>query len=118
MLFEVPKLVTLLLARFLKGYIYINEAKTIFSSKAHNRHVTGITITNDGDISVGRKRKRYISSMIHQFDLGKLPPEDMSYLQGLLSFAIDIEPSFKERMIKKYSLKVVDTIIRGTNEKK
>ena len=34
------------LVEHFKGRIIINESKTVFSSKANNRHVTGITITN------------------------------------------------------------------------
>jgi len=115
-LFEVPNVVSSMLNDFLKGYIFINDAKTLFSSKAHNRHVTGITLTNQGTISVGRKRKRYLSSMIHKFSLGELPADDMSYLKGLLSFVVDVEPEFKKRMICKYSLTIVDSIIRGNYE--
>lgn len=59
-----------------EGYsaININTQKTVFSSKAHNRHVTGVTLTNDNKISIGRKRKRLISSMVHKFSLGALTP--------------------------------------------
>nr|WP_324259513.1 retron St85 family RNA-directed DNA polymerase [Cellvibrio fontiphilus] len=117
-LFDIPSTVSAMLRGYLKGRIFINEAKTIFSSKAHNRHVTGITITNDGNISVGRKRKRCLSSMIHRFSLGMLPKDDMDYLRGLFSFVIDIEPQYKEKMITKYSLSIIDAIIRGDcNEK-
>lgn len=116
-LFGIPSVVTAMLTQFLKGYILVNDAKTLFSSKAHNRHVTGITLTNNGEISVGRKRKRYVSSMIHKFSVGELSLDDMSYLQGLLSFVIDVEPDFKERMIRKYSLAIVESIIGGNYEK-
>jgi len=116
MLFDVPRLVETMLSQFLKGHVFVNEAKTVYSSKAHNRHVTGITLTNDGRVSVGRKRKRHVSSMIHRFSSGELPGDDVSYLQGLLSFVIDVEPDFKEKMIRKYSLKVIDKIIKGSHE--
>jgi len=40
----------------------------------------------------------------------------MNYLKGLLSFVVDVEPEFKKRMICKYSLTIVDSIIRGNYE--
>jgi RNA-directed DNA polymerase len=112
-LFEIPALVKLQLKESLDSHTSINEAKTVFSSKAHNRHITGVTLTNDGKISIGRSRKRYISSMIHKFDLGLLPKEDISYLQGLLAFASDIEPDFICRMAKKYTQETINVLLRG-----
>ncbi len=110
-LFDFPPIVRGVLVKKTEGKIFINEGKTVFSSRKHNRHVTGITITNDGAVSVGRKRKRYISSLIHRYSLGKLDKDDISYLQGLFSFACYIEKEFKARMIKKYSFQVVSRLI-------
>ncbi|RLT94544.1 retron St85 family RNA-directed DNA polymerase [Ketobacter sp.] len=112
-LFDLTSLVKELLEKHLLGYIAINETKTVFSSKAHNRHVTGVTLTNDGQLSIGRQRKRFISSLIHQYSLGKLPAEDLSYLQGLIAYANDIEPVFVKRMSKKYSPQTMDQLIKG-----
>ena len=117
-LFDIPDLVKQLLVEHFDGRITINESKTVFSSKSHNRHVTGITLTNDGHLSIGRERKRYISSLIHKFGLNLLPNEDISYLQGLFSFACYIEPSFKYRMIKKYTPDVVNKIVTSVEVKK
>jgi len=112
-LFEFPLVVKHLLVKHFSGQITINESKTVFSSMSHNRHVTGVTITNEGELSIGRERKRYISSLIHRFSLNQLPDEDRCYLQGLFAFARDIEPVFKQRMIKKYSLETINKIITG-----
>ncbi|WP_331843142.1 retron St85 family RNA-directed DNA polymerase [Pantoea agglomerans] len=117
-LFQLPSLVKRHLSSIYKNKITINEFKTVFSSKAHNRHVTGVTITNTGELSIGRERKRLISSLIHKFKIGELNLDLTRYLQGLLSFASDIEPSFKSRMELKYSLSTIEKIIkfRGENE--
>ncbi|NJA05518.1 RNA-directed DNA polymerase [Methylococcaceae bacterium WWC4] len=110
-LFAVPTHVKQLLVEYFDGRITINESKTVFSSKSHNRHVTGVTLTNDNRLSIGRQKKRYISSLIHQFSLNQLADEDISYLQGLLAFACHIEPNFKQRMIDKYSAEIIAKII-------
>jgi len=117
-LFHIPTLVKKQLGIIFSNQITINAFKTIFSSKAHNRHVTGVTINNDGEISIGRERKRLISSLIHKFICGQLDIEHIRYLQGLLSFATDIEPKFKSRMISKYSNQVIENLIklRGSDE--
>ncbi len=113
-----PNLVKKQLSILYKNKITINEFKTIFSSKAHNRHVTGVTINNNGELSLGRERKRLISSMIHKFMLKILSAEQSHKLQGLVSFANDIEPAFKLRMEKKYSKEVISQVIkyRGSYE--
>lgn len=118
-LFDIPHLVKKLLVKHFSGAITINESKTVFSSKSHNRHITGITLTNENKLSIGRQKKRYISSLIHQFSLGQLSTEDIHYLQGFLAFASYIEPDFKQRMIKKYSFKTINQIstsVEGKDE--
>ncbi|AVU32929.1 RNA-directed DNA polymerase [Serratia marcescens] len=90
-----------------KDAIFLNNDKTIFSSKAHNRHITGVTISNDDNISLGRDRKRYISSAIHHFSLDKLSENEIEKLKGLLAFAEHIEHSFVDRMVKKYGSDVM-----------
>lgn len=117
-LFQIVKLVKKQLRIMFSNKITINEFKTVFSSKAHNRHITGITINNNGELSIGRNRKRLISSLIHKFTLGKLDVELSRHLQGLLSFSSDIEPNFRSRMELKYSPELIEKIIkfRGHNE--
>lgn len=95
---------------FFGSKIIINDQKTTLSSKAHNRHVTGITLTNDNKISIGRSRKRYISALIHKFKLSKLNHTDIHHLKGLLSYASYIEPSFIRRMEKKYGKATLELI--------
>ena len=109
-LFSIPTVVKKYLKAFYRGSISVNEKKTVFSSKAHNRHITGVTIANNNTLSLGRDRKRMISALIHQSTVGKLPDSDYKYLAGLLSFANDIEPVFLSRMINKYSFEAISNI--------
>lgn len=108
-LFDIPEIVNSALAKHTQDRIKINTKKTIFSSKAHNRHVTGITISNDDCLSIGRDRKRLISSMIHRFTKNSLSNDDIQTLQGLFAFAKHIEPDFHARMSNKYG---EDNLIR------
>ena len=106
-LFLLPTIVSSILVS--EGYsaININTQKTVFSSKAHNRHVTGVTLTNDNKISIGRKRKRLISSMVHKFSLGALTPEQILELKGNLAFAFHIDDTFYSSLCNKYSTEVM-----------
>ncbi|PSV25490.1 retron St85 family RNA-directed DNA polymerase [Photobacterium kishitanii] len=109
-LFEHLKIIRKVLDNEFKGELVLNESKTIFSSKGHNRHVTGITLTNNNKISIGREKKRYISSLIHKFKYQKLNEDDIYHLQGLLSFASHIEKDFIYRMSKKYGIDTIKKI--------
>ncbi|MEZ8941532.1 retron St85 family RNA-directed DNA polymerase [Vibrio alginolyticus] len=88
----------------------LNESKTVFSSKAHNRHITGVTITNNNKLSLGRDRKRYISALIHKFKHNQLSEDDIYHLKGLISHALHIESKFVHRMNKKYSKETLNSI--------
>jgi retron-type reverse transcriptase len=101
-LFEMPDIVAFVLENETQGQIKINNSKTVFSSKAHNRHITGVTLTNDGKLSIGRERKRLISSMIHKFLYELLDQDDILRLQGFISYANFIEDNFYQRMCRKY----------------
>ena len=112
-LFNVPHFVQ---EKKKKNYNYrisVNESKTVFSSKAHNRHVTGITLANDNTLSIGRTKKRMTSAMVHKYSINKLDSNDLNYLKGLLSFISHVEPQFFERLKKKYGNDVLNRISKG-----
>lgn len=90
------------------SHIKINNDKTVFSSKKFNRHVTGVTITNDSSLSLGRERKRLIRAKLNRFKNNELNEKEILKLKGELGFAKFIEPLFLARMAKKYG---DDTII-------
>lgn len=89
-----------------------NNSKTVFLSKKFQRRITGLIITNNSTLSIGRDRKREISVLIHKFSLGTLDASQHNKLQGLLGFAKDIEPDFINRMYKKYGFEKVNEIIQ------
>ncbi|WP_373940803.1 retron St85 family RNA-directed DNA polymerase [Vibrio chagasii] len=92
------------------GQIKVNLKKTVLSSKAHNRHVTGITLTNDGKLSVGRETKRKLSASIHHFVQRKLSVKEIQKLKGDLAHTAFIEPIFLDRMIKKYGCHAINEL--------
>jgi RNA-directed DNA polymerase len=115
-LFQIPELIKGQLNSLFGNTIKINRKKTKFSSKGHNRHVTGITITNDGHLSLGRERKRYIKHMVHQYLLEKLSREDIFHLKGLLAFTKHIEPAFISSLKEKYSVELINRIFEEQND--
>lgn len=82
--------------------LIINEDKTIYSSKAGKRIVTGLVVTNDGGVSIGREKKRIIRVQIHRFSKGILDESEIDELKGMLAYVKSVEPDFINRMKSKY----------------
>lgn len=110
-LFELPNVVLETLKATTQSQIKINTDKTLFSSKKHNRHITGLTLTNDGTISIGRKKKRMISSLVHKSTITTIDHEQLMKLSGLLSYAFHIEPDFKVRLENKYGVNTIQSLL-------
>jgi len=97
---EWPKQVEKVLNDLVYPKITINADKTVYTSKRHNRHVTGITLSSEGELSIGREKKRIIRAKIHQ--ASKLSPKELRQLRGHLAFLAHIEPATYMRLSKKY----------------
>lgn len=88
-----------------------NEKKRGLYTKGQRRMVTGLILTPDGRISIGRERKREISSLLHKATLNQLDVERKGFLKGMLGFCLASEPSFVNSMRKKYGDPIVDSIL-------
>jgi hypothetical protein len=101
---------TLAQARYTR--VRLNEDKTKLVSNGFHRRVTGLVLTPDRKVSLGRDRKRLISAMCHHQLHMKLAPIERPRLAGLLAFAQDIEPSFVQMLRKKYSTEMIDWLLK------
>lgn len=90
----------------------INTKKTVHLSKKYQRRITGVIINNDGELSIGRERKRAISALIHRYSINMLTADEKYHLQGLLGFAKDVEPTFIASMKKKYGFETIDSVFQ------
>ncbi|QXI34385.1 retron St85 family RNA-directed DNA polymerase [Pseudomonas promysalinigenes] len=112
--------VTFLVEDFLQGTLKelpepslsLNTEKTVHASKKNQRRVTGLVLSNDGNVTIGRDRKRLISAMVHRYALGELDNRSIANLQGLLGFALDVEPLFVAKLRGKYTSKVITELMR------
>lgn len=86
----------------------INRSKTHHSSKKNKMKITGLTITNDFRISIGREKKREIRSKVFNWD--GLSPEDKSHLSGYLSYIKSVEPAFINNLCTKYGANIIKEI--------
>jgi RNA-directed DNA polymerase len=90
----------------------INEKKRGVYTKGQRRMVTGLIITPEARVSIGRERKRQISALLHKFSLGLLDTERTGYLKGMMGFAIANEPDFVTRMRRKYGHGLIEAVLR------
>jgi RNA-directed DNA polymerase len=96
--------------------LHINRQKTVFTSKKRKRHVTGLVLTSTNKVSIGRKKKRWIRSLVHQFVENQLTGEQVSYLRGYLSFVKAVEPSFYKNTEAKYGKATLRAIYQSGAE--
>lgn len=89
-----------------------NESKRGVYTRGQRRLVTGLILTPEGNISIGRDRKRAVSALIHKFSLKLLNWKEVGYLKGMLGFTIANEPQFINRMRRKYGDDVIDRILQ------
>ncbi len=99
-LFEIPNLVNIAINSVKYPRLKINSEKTIYTSKKFNRHITGITISNEGTQSIGRDRKRLLRAQI--FDAPNLSNKELVSLRGRLAFAEQVESGLRASLEKKY----------------
>ena len=92
--------------------VYLNPDKTILVTKRHRRTVTGLVLSNDGLVSLGRSRKRKIRAGVHSCLNGLLNVEQVESLRGELAFANSVEPNFIQRLRKHYGDAGIDSILK------
>lgn len=89
----------------------IKKEKTVLATKKYRRVVTGLTISNDERVTVGRDRKRLVSATVHSATLGKLTRSELESLSGMLAFINSVEPGFIAALRTKYGSLAVDRIL-------
>lgn len=87
--------------------ISLNNEKTINVSKKRRRTLVGLTLSNDGDVSVGRDEKRKIRAAFHAFSLGKLSSEEVGRLRGKLAYLYGIDQAFVLNLCQKYGVESI-----------
>ena len=72
----------------------LNQEKTVFLSRKHNRTLTGLVISNSGKISIGRNKKRKLRAAVHNAISNKLTSKEIQTLKGRIAFLKGIDREF------------------------
>lgn len=82
--------------------IKLNTQKTRQLSLKNRVTITGLNITSQHKISVGRQQKKKIRTMLFHFKNGTLALEKYAYLKGWIAYLKDIEPEYFNSLKKSY----------------
>ncbi|MEQ1512681.1 MAG: retron St85 family RNA-directed DNA polymerase [Lysobacteraceae bacterium] len=91
----------------------INEEKTHRASRKNRISVTGLIITPQRSVSLGRDAKRRIKTEVYLWSEGRLPLKKVPKLRGFLTYAADVEPEFLRSLERKFGEEKVSRLIRG-----
>ncbi|RVJ12583.1 retron St85 family RNA-directed DNA polymerase [Sinorhizobium medicae] len=92
--------------------LMINAEKTTRITRKYGRKVTGLTLTNDGQVSIGHDRKRLLHAQVHRASLNHLDADELLNLKGMLGFVNSAEPHFLEVLRRRYGDAVLTRIQR------
>lgn len=82
--------------------LVINSEKTRHASKKNGRQVTGLHISSEGKISIGRDRKHLLRAQLFRFGKGELTADEIDSLRGYIAFLKYAEPDHIERIRKSF----------------
>jgi retron-type reverse transcriptase len=85
----------------------INDEKTTRVTRKFGRKVTGLTLTNDGKVSVGRERKRLLHAQVFNASKNELNADEILRLKGMLGFVNSVEPDFINVLRRRYGQAIV-----------
>lgn len=90
--------------------ISLNEEKTVNVSRKKRRTLVGLTLSNEGKVSVGREEKRRLRAEFHSFSNGMLPHDEIGRLRGKLAYIFGIDPDFVTGLCKRYRVTKIGDI--------
>lgn len=103
-LFDVCKRVEDAIRDSVSPRLAINRRKTYHASRKKRMAVTGLLITPEGRISIGRDLKRRTRALAHRASKGNIGPQDLDWLRGMLAYVSSVEPEYVRKIRAKYQL--------------
>ena len=99
---KVYEFISTLVSKTESPKLVINKDKTRYIGKGRSKRVTGVVITHDGKLGVGRYLRKKVRAMTHLYSQKRLKREDIPYLHGMLSHINNIEHEFYIKLTRQY----------------
>jgi retron-type reverse transcriptase len=106
----VEHFVAVLCRRSRSPKLTLNAKKTVRVSRANSRRITGLILTNEEKVSLGRDAKRKIRAAVHHFVSGRLEKEQILSLKGMLAYVKSVEPEFLSKLRRVYGSEAITRI--------
>ncbi len=90
--------------------ISLNEEKTVNVSKKHKRTLVGLTLSNDGEVSIGRNSKRQLRAEMDALCHDRLVATEVARLRGKLAFIYSIDPKFVMALCARHGFSSVSDV--------
>lgn len=90
----------------------LNVKKTVCATKKYRRSITGLILSNDGRVTIGRDKKRSTRAAVHRAVRGLLTASELQILAGTLAYINAVEPAFLGVLKNKYGSIEVEKIQR------
>lgn len=103
-----------LLSRLPSLDLRINDSKTVNVSRKRRRTLTGLTLSNSGNASVGREKKRMLRAALNQLAKAGRTEMSQSKLKGMLAFVYSLDPEWVLRLCKRHGFSSINDISTGT----
>lgn len=91
-----------LLSKTQNPKLRINKKKTRTVGLGRSRRITGIIITNTGELSVGRYCRKKIRAMLYRYSSRTINKSHIPYLHGMVSHMRNVEPKYYDKLLTKY----------------
>lgn len=72
--------------------------------------LVGLTLSNDGRVSVGRRKKRDLRSQLYRASKGEMESEELQKLKGQLAFLWSVDPIFVQDLCKRYGAQKISEL--------
>lgn len=96
--------------------LQINERKRVAVGRGTAMVVTGLTLTNQGGVSVGRARKRGVRAGVNKYFREGMSEAETLKLKGEIAFVLSVEAEFRGVLLRTYGLKVWSLLPRVSKE--
>ncbi len=87
-----------------------NEEKTVNVSTKSRRTLVGLTLSNEGHVSIGRDAKRRLRAAMHSCVNGNLTADEVMKLRGTLSFVLSVDSKFVKELCARYGFRSVQDV--------
>lgn len=90
--------------------ISLNEEKKVNVSMKNRRTLVGLRLANDGTVSIGRQKKRQLRAAMNALIRGKLLPNEVEHLRGMMAFVYAIDPKYVNKLCSENGLTSINAI--------